>query len=280
MNTRTLSLAFITIFVSACATKPPAPLPPHPEVVNSIRKVQTIVILAPQVEYARIVFTGENERLPLLEKSIAANLSSEFERVIGGQYTIRKPPEDQPEERKREMEFEVQQLHAAFAARVKMSSAEEEEKPTTRARVTVGAAATAVASRFDADAILLSRYSGFQKSGGQQTKDMMAGVMLGALTGVARVQASEGGVVEVALIDGTTGELLWMGRGAHARFPGGRRSAAPSTASGAAGMALARFPTKEGVAAPATVSAAVPESAAKSAAEPAQKTATQPDSKE
>ena len=274
MNTRTLhGLAAITLFVSACATKPP-PLPPHPEVVNAIRKVQTVVILAPQVQYTRIVFTGENERLPVMEKEISTTLLSEFEHTIGGQYTVRKPPEDQPEERKREIEFEVQQLHAAFASRVKMSTVEEEEKATTRPRVTVGAAATAVATRFDADAILLSRYAGFQKSGGQKTKDIMTGAMLGV------VHASEGGVVELALIDGTTGELLWMGRGTHARFPAGARSARPTTARGAANMALARFPAKEAPAATANAAATVPESAAKSAADPVQKTSTEPASKE
>lgn len=271
MRTRTLQslavIAVITLVVCACATKPPAPLPPHPEVVNAIRKVQTIVILAPQVEYTRIVFTGENERLPLLENNISATLLSEFEHTIGGQYTIRKPPEDQPEERKREMEFEVQQLYAAFAARVKMSGTEEEEKPTTRPRVTVGAAATALASRFDADAILLSRYSGFQKSGGQKTKDFMTGAMLGV------VHASEGGLVEVALIDGTTGELLWMARGTHARFPAGAHSAAPTTARGAAVMALANFPAKESAAAAASVP--LPGSTVKSAVEPVQKASTQ-----
>ena len=275
MNTRTVhGLAVIALFMSACATKPPPPLPPHPEVVSLLRKVQSIAILAPQVEYTRIVFTGENERLPLMEKNISETLLSQFESTIGGQYTIRKPPEDQPEERKREMEFEVQQLRAAFATRVKMSSAEEEEKPTTRTRVTVGTAATALATRFDADAILLSRYSGFQKSGGQKAKDIMAGAVLGV------VHAAEGGIVEVALIDGTTGELLWMARGVHARFPAGARSTRPTTARGAVGMALAGFPPKEAAAATTRAAATVPESAAKSPAEPLQKTATQPQGKE
>jgi hypothetical protein len=275
MNLRTLhGLAVIALFVSACATKPPPPLPPHPEVVSLLRKVQSIAILSPQVEYTRIVFTGENERLPLMEKNVSDTLLAELESTIGGQYIIRKPPEDQPEERKREMEFEVQQLRAAFATRVKMSSVEEEEKPTTRPRVTVGAAATALASRFDADAILLSRYSGFQKSGGQKAKDIMAGAVLGV------VHAAEGGVVEVALIDGTTGELLWMARGVHARFPAGARSARPTTARGAAVMALTGFPPKEAPAATTNAAATVPDNAAKLAVEPVQKTSTQPDSKE
>lgn len=48
------------------------------------------------------------------------------------------------------------------------------------------------------------------------TKDIIAGALLGLLTGTAVVPAQEGAALEVALIDGTTGDVLWVNRGRNA----------------------------------------------------------------
>jgi hypothetical protein len=240
------SLMVSTALLSACAAK--TPLPPHPEVTAAIRKMETVAVLPPFVEYTRMVFSGENERAPNVEQAIAATLADAAQSAVGArQFTVRKAPEDQTPEHKREMEFELQQLDTALVAAFRQATQGNSENQTTRPRVSIGVAGNPLAHRMNADGLLVTRYSGFQKSTGQQTKEAISGIAIGALTGVVRVPASEGGTVTLMLIDGATGEVLWMGRGSHAVFPRhtGARTAA-GTPAAAASNALATFPTREG----------------------------------
>jgi hypothetical protein len=56
----------------------------------------------------------------------------------------------------------------------------------------------------------LLHYYGFEKSAGMVAKDIAAGVLLALVTGTAPISASQGSQVEVALIDGDTGAVLWV----------------------------------------------------------------------
>ena len=198
------------LLAAGCATKPP--LKPDPEVAEMTRKVGTVAVLPPQVEFVEIVFSGDNQRIPEEETRIAGTLEAKLDELVGAKhFVIRKPAADADEQQKRDAAFEIEQLHAAFTAATKEEKTS--DKPGFRPRASVGLAATVVASRMDADAILLSRYSGFKKSGGQAAKEIMAGALLAVLTGYAAIPAHEGGTVAMALIDGATGEILWTGGG-------------------------------------------------------------------
>lgn len=255
MIERNLASAVIsaTLLTACAATKPPPP-PPHPEVISAIRRIETVAVLPPTVEYTRIAFSGENERVTSVEQNVFSSLTGTLEEVVGTrQYVVRKIEEGPAEEQKREMQFEQQQLEAALTAAFKQAAESEPENKETRPRVSIGAAASPLAHRLNADALLVTRYSGFQKTGGQRTKEAMSGILMGALTGVVRISASEGGAVIAVLVDGPTGEVLWMGRGTHATF---QRAMAPGTykgptsAAGAARQALSSFPTREAAAKP------------------------------
>ncbi len=68
-----------------------------------------------------------------------------------------------------------------------------------------------MATKSGADAILLMRYSGWDKSGGHVAKDIGISLLVAVLTS-GMVMASfptEGAMTEAALIHGKTGEVLW-----------------------------------------------------------------------
>ena len=61
----------------------------------------------------------------------------------------------------------------------------------------------------ESDALLYIRYTGFKRSGGSMAAGVAGGVALGLLTGYAVVPLPENGVMQAALIDCETGNILW-----------------------------------------------------------------------
>ena len=60
-----------------------------------------------------------------------------------------------------------------------------------------------------ADALIIANYQGFDKSSGLMAKEITSSVLLGALTGVYYAPAKSGGRIELSLIDGVSGDVLW-----------------------------------------------------------------------
>jgi len=207
-----VTVVLIASLVSGCAM---TPIRQHPDFASAARKVQTIAVLPPDVEYVRIVFNGDNERLTEKERAIADELCQSLEASLKNkQYTLRPALAAKLEESKKNLDFELQQVRTAYTEASKQlyekPASEEESK---KYRVTLGPVVNPVASLMEADALLYVRYYGFEKSGGQQTKDIIAGALFGVLTGTLVVRPAEGAAVEVALIDGATGDVLWANRG-------------------------------------------------------------------
>ncbi len=75
----------------------------------------------------------------------------------------------------------------------------------------IGAYVNEVAAPLEADAVLVSRYRGWRKSAGQQRKDQTSAALLGTITLGVRTANTEpdSGYLEMALIDGHSGEILW-----------------------------------------------------------------------
>ena len=209
-----IAVAFVLVVgaVSGCAG---TPIRQHPDFASAARKVQSIAILPPDVEHVRIVFTGENERLTEQEREVAVDLQRGFEAALKTkQYVVRPWPDAQQLEETPNANFELQQVRTAYNEASKQlydkaANAEESKK----FRVSLGPVVNPVATRVNAEALLYARFNGFEKSGGQQTKDILAGALLGVLTGAIAIPKPTGAVLEVALIDGVTGDVLWANRG-------------------------------------------------------------------
>jgi hypothetical protein len=235
-----VTFLLVVSLVSGCVTM--TPIRQHPDFANAARQVQTVAILPPDVEYLRIVFTGDNERQTDKEQTITQELQEGLETALKKkQYALQPWLSDKQKEANKNASFDLQQVRTAYNEAAKQlfeKPANEEESKNYR--VSLGPVVNPVASLVNAEALLYVRYNGFEKSGGQQTKDIVAGVLLGALTGVIPVYAGEGSVLEVALIDGATGDVLWANRGGN-QGPGGLGFQAPLMAENI----LTRLPGKE-----------------------------------
>ena len=75
----------------------------------------------------------------------------------------------------------------------------------------IGSYVNQIADPLKADAVLVSRYRGWRKTAGQQRKDQTSAALLGTITLGVRTASAEpdSGYLEMALIDGSSGEILW-----------------------------------------------------------------------
>ncbi|MBK6509342.1 MAG: hypothetical protein IPG06_07675 [Haliea sp.] len=78
-------------------------------------------------------------------------------------------------------------------------------------RASLGEVATRVAAAAEADAVVLVRFGGFEKSEGQIAKDVGTSLLIGVISlgTVIPIQPTSGAFTEVALIDGYSGDILW-----------------------------------------------------------------------
>ena len=224
MNWRTYSrltaLPGILSALVACQTQPPAKL--DDEALASLRKIHSVALLPPQVEY-RLISPGTEERLPRDEQEVAAQLAPKLEQLLAGrQLEVRKPGSDASAIRL------VGELQSALDDIVPRVSPPQAQDVPIHASISAALAGRA-GERIGADAILWSRYDAYRKSGKAQILDIFSGTLQTALTG--RQPATDGpeaGTLTMALVDAGTGRVLWAG--AAKIIKGGWNATVPNTA--------------------------------------------------
>lgn len=215
-----IALIVLVAFANGCAM---TPVRQHPDFASAARKVETIAVLPADVSIVRIVFTGDNERLTEQEQTAATELREGLETTLKNkQYTLRPWPTEEQLNANPNARFELEQVRNAYneAAKQLFDKPANNEEDSRKYRVTLGSIVNPVTTLVDAEALLYVRYAGYERSGGQQAKDIIAGALLGVLTGVVTVPKPYYSELEVSLIDGATGDVLWANRGGN-DGPGG-----------------------------------------------------------
>lgn len=204
-----LVLLLSMIVVTGCAT---TTVREHPDIESHLSRMDSVVVAPPAVSIQQVNFTGDNERLVEVENAIQQELIQlarvglqergfeviefDFERAI---------------EEDEEFAYTVTQVREGFAeARAQLyrrGVVYEENKRDVKA--SIGSAVNMVSEKSGADAVMLIHYSGMKKSGGEVAKDIAVGVMIGLLTGSAPISNTEASHVEIAIIDGVTGDVVW-----------------------------------------------------------------------
>lgn len=200
----------LVVMLSGCGTM--TSVRQHPDFVTGKRKINVIAILPVDTEYRHLVFTGENERDPEREKSISTELESDLVSALQGRgYKTKLDVVEKARSGDKEFNFQLEQFKTAYiqAAKELYARAMVEEGESTQFKVGVGPLANNFAVIAGADALMIANYQGFDKSGGLMAKEVTTSVLLGALTGVYYAPAKSGGRVELSLIDGVSGDVLW-----------------------------------------------------------------------
>jgi len=146
------------------------------------------------------------------EADIAGNLDESARQILGARgYEVCDTHFDELVEADPDLAFQVEQLRTAFTEASKDlytgKTVSEDEYKTFD--VNVGPIVNRFSEIAGADALLIMTFSGIVKSEGEMSKEIAAHILLGALTGSYAHPASEASAIEVSLLDGNTGDVLW-----------------------------------------------------------------------
>lgn len=208
----------------------------HPDFAAHERKITKVAILPPDAEFVYRVFDGDDRRLPEKEKQVVESLSSdmpEFFKERG--YEVVAVDWARHSSENPDFAYELQQLRMAFTSAseelYKKAMVSEEEHDDFS--VTIGPVVNQFADMAGADALVVVRYAGFEKSQGLVAKEVVGNALLAALSGVYYQPVKIAGAVEVAVLDGNTGDVLWC-----------NAQAGVDTAYGIARMAMLPLPAR------------------------------------
>ncbi len=179
----------------------------HPAFPSRIGEISDIGIMPPDVSVMRIVFKGDNEPLPDEEQAVAADLPHLLARYVRDRdFTVRMVPlDDELFLAFPELRFEASQSQRAFtSAMAEMyKTVEMSESHAMSYERSLGPEVTQFAELAGVDALLFSKYSGFKKSQGELVKNALVAIIVGGGF------VADGSTLQVSLVDGSTGDLLW-----------------------------------------------------------------------
>lgn len=206
---RVLAIMVTGIIATGCARPH---LHQHQDLTEHLLEIDTVVIAPPVVSIEYVAFDSLNERMRKEESIIREALVRVAQRALYDHgYDVVDFDFEQALEDDSEFAFRVELLRHEFG----FIRRELNERPDTSDssmdsfRSSVGSIANTLSEKSGADAILLMHYDGFQKSTGLIVKDATVALVLGALTGIAIASPQNGATVELVMIDGTTGNVLW-----------------------------------------------------------------------
>jgi len=216
MQTTRLALPIVLAFsmlLGGCANY--TTVRQHKELPQESQNIGSVVILPPEVAIQLITFTGENEQETARQDATAKALSDEAKSALAARglhvvdFDFAKAAETHPE-----LAFALTQCSDALktADKTLYGKTLVDAKDMGTFSENIGAAANTIAELSGADALLLINYQGFEKSTGMVAKDIIAGALLGVLTGQAQVAPSQGASIELALIAANSGNVLWVNR--------------------------------------------------------------------
>ncbi len=184
----------------------------HPDLARAERPLQRLLLLPADVEVQRIVFNGDNARLTDKETAMARQLAVTVRPLFERRgYEVQDLDLDLATAESPDLRFSLEQVRTAYnkaSGQLYQKAALPKEQQAS-IRTSLGPIVNGLAEYGHADALVLVRCAAFEKSGGVIAKDIMAATLLAALTGVAAMSPNEGIMAELALVDGTTGDVLW-----------------------------------------------------------------------
>ncbi|PIQ84202.1 MAG: hypothetical protein COV75_03435, partial [Candidatus Omnitrophica bacterium CG11_big_fil_rev_8_21_14_0_20_63_9] len=196
---------------SGCATV--GVVSKHPDLPQRRAHLRTIAILPPKVEAYQLTFKGDRQLLDDLTYPIAQSSMEELHATLAAQGYATKMftfSDEHSREEQAELKRQLSTLHTLLNSRL-----EERAKrwfpgfhPFT---YSLGSDVNLLADRTQSDAVVLLQCLGMKKSRGEFTKDLAQSMLisLATLGGVVIVPYGSVTAVQLAVVDGNTGDILW-----------------------------------------------------------------------
>jgi hypothetical protein len=204
----------LTFPLSACVTT----VRQNPDLVESLGRIDRVAVIPPEVEIVHVVFKGDNEPLTGESDAIAGRLpeliGAELRRSGFAVTDARLGDADLDENP--ELRFQATQVRREYdrISSEMYESIQMERSKALSYEADVGDEINIFADHAGADAFVFVKMNGFEKSGGEIAKDIALSVLIAAASmgSAIVVQPTQGAVLEAALVDGTSGDVLWANR--------------------------------------------------------------------
>jgi len=177
-------------------------------------RIASVAVMPPDTEVIEHAFKGSGRRLREDEDRVRGNLALITTRVFVDQgLTAKRANLEEPAlKEKPELRFKLTQVQEAFAR--EMGEAYQEEtmrrSKAFKAEHSLGPDVNVFSDRDQVDGLVFIRVKGVRQSEGQQKLGFFLDTLIGITTGVWDEPGSgENAVVQIGLVDGTTGDVLW-----------------------------------------------------------------------
>lgn len=207
-------LAFLVIFATGCSN---TAVRHHQDYQEAAKNVGSVVIFPADVEVELVVFDGDNERLTEKEDLIRTELNSiakaklEQENLKVIEFDFQKEIENDEN-----FAYAITQVKEAWdvAKQEMYSKGVVSDKNKANFQTNLGGILNFVAEKTGADSALLIHFSAYEKSEGVIAKDVTTSILVGLLTAgaVVPVQNTQGSFIDAALVETTSGKILWSNR--------------------------------------------------------------------
>jgi hypothetical protein len=215
--------ALCLLLLAACTTT----IRQHPEFSSRVQAVRNIGFMPPAAAVTLVVFRGDNELLQDETRAIQDRLPG----LLADQLKVRDfnvqnvKLDEEALAAHPELRFEASAVQQAFeqALGEMFASPTLFKSKALNYQRTLGPEINRFADFVDAEALVFARYSGFRKSGGEVTRDVLFTVLLAVATLGAVIPVpppSTGGTLQVCVVDGATGDVLWANQMAAANYSG------------------------------------------------------------
>ena len=204
---RLAALALVAV-LSACATSYEFDVGQ----IDAPATIDTIAILPPDVSVVYQVLDGDHQRLVPQEQRLRELLVEHITQALHRQgYSVRDLAQLPSWKRDVELRFAYEILKQSHQMALQDLRDTGTIAPGVAVPVPIGVGALAnpFARASQANALLIVRYSGFQKSEALAAKQLLSNALLGAVTGSVQVPQRQGGRLELSLLDAASGEILW-----------------------------------------------------------------------
>lgn len=198
------------IYLSGCAGNSSVRL--HPQLQEELIGINSVAIAPPEISIEEQALDGVNQKMKEREEEILGEMIAiANESLVEKGFRIIEYDFAGEISRNEDFAYNINQVREGYNEARKILYMDDNKSNNDKQEYSanVGPVVNNLSQKTGADSFLLINYSGIKKSGGSVAKDIAVGVILGLLTGYAPVSAMEASYVEVALIDGNSGDVLW-----------------------------------------------------------------------
>lgn len=177
----------------------------YPELEARRSRIARAAVLPPEAKFVLITFKGDNPRMSAEEEGAKAVLPG----MIAAKLREHGLAVDESGvAANSDLRFQATELQATFDQALGDLLATRQGPQVSRS---LGPQAARVADPLGVDALALVRIEGYSKSGGEIAKDLAKTFVVGFITAgtLVPVSPTSGATIVSALIDGSTGDVLW-----------------------------------------------------------------------